>query len=259
MHGNEESGDDMMQWFRFYHDALDERKVQSLPAELFKTWVNLLCLANKGNPRGLIESAEDVAFALRITTEQAGGALAELVERGLLEVVEDGGYRPHNWDARQHKSDDVNARVDKSRKKNVTLHDTLHSGDVCNVADALLCSVSESVSESVFKEPRYIASQEEREILAVLQSVESYPYNADKDIPHLRALINDFPSVNVLQETKKWAAYKLDNPLKKNQSPRAQLRTWMGNAKTYQERNGNGRKQGTPVPTAVPRSKYQSY
>ena len=33
-----------MNWFRFYHGALHDPKVQSLRPELFKFWVNLLCL-----------------------------------------------------------------------------------------------------------------------------------------------------------------------------------------------------------------------
>jgi len=34
-------------WFRFYNDALDNPKVQLLPSDLFKTWVNLLCIASR--------------------------------------------------------------------------------------------------------------------------------------------------------------------------------------------------------------------
>lgn len=115
-----------MKWFRFYSDALEDPKVQRLPGDLFKTWVNLLCLANKSEDRGHLPPAEDIAFALRMDTDTLTAQLDELATRGLLDEGET-GLAPHNWQGRQRKSDDVTARVQEHRaqyKQGETLHET---------------------------------------------------------------------------------------------------------------------------------------
>jgi hypothetical protein len=123
----------MMQWLRLYDDLLDDPKVQRLSPELFKHWINILCLANKGAPRGTLPStSEDFAFRLRVSREELTHILVQLSEAGLLERDNQNRLRPHGWEARQFKSDDVNARVKAHRERNVpslkeeTLHATLH-------------------------------------------------------------------------------------------------------------------------------------
>jgi hypothetical protein len=124
-----------MKWFRFYDEALDDPKVQRLPGDLFKLWINLLCLANRGRERGMLPtSLEDVAWALRLDVTWLETSVAVLHEQGLLDWCEDDNqYQPHNWEGRQYSSDDVTARVQQHRRnkavtpeENVTLHETLH-------------------------------------------------------------------------------------------------------------------------------------
>lgn len=105
-----------MKWFRFYSAALDDPKVQRLPGDLFKAWVNLLCLANDSEARGTLPSLPDIAFRLRLDEAAAAVIVAELQARGLIDTDDD-LMRPHNWDERQRKSDDVAARVRQSRAK----------------------------------------------------------------------------------------------------------------------------------------------
>lgn len=118
-----------MKWFRFYSDVLDDPKVQRLPAELFKAWVNILCLANQGPERGVLPSLADIAFRLRVTDEEAGKLVSALVERELLDEV-DGDLVPHNWDGRQPKSDHVTSRVQRHRAKRNTEPDEPVTGNV---------------------------------------------------------------------------------------------------------------------------------
>ena len=51
------------QWLRLYDDVLDDPEVQRLPPDLFKHWVNLLCLANKGTLRGTLRKRRMWRFA----------------------------------------------------------------------------------------------------------------------------------------------------------------------------------------------------
>lgn len=119
-----------MNWFRFYHDALDDPKVQRLDPALFKSWVNLLCLASKADERGCLPSIEDIGFALRVSDDEAAQIIDELSRRGLIDGDEC-EREIHNWHGRQRRSDDVTARVQKHRKgetgedeSDETLHET---------------------------------------------------------------------------------------------------------------------------------------
>lgn len=105
-----------MKWFRFYHEVLDDPKVQDLDPSTFKHWVNLLCLANTQEPRGTIpNNPRFVAFRLRVRDATAARLLAELIERGLLELSGNSRLIPHNWEKRQAKSDDSAPRVARTR------------------------------------------------------------------------------------------------------------------------------------------------
>jgi hypothetical protein len=122
-----------MQWFRFYHDALDDEKVQFLCDKSFRLWVNLLCLASQSEPRGVLPNVETIAFRLRLSLRATRKMLDEFVSVGLLDVDAETGYSPHNWDGRQRVSDSSTERVAKHRaeqkrrvtnEENVTLHET---------------------------------------------------------------------------------------------------------------------------------------
>lgn len=112
----------MSRWFRFYEGALDDPKVQALPGDLFKAWVNLLCVAARND--GALPAA-DIPFMLRLDDRKAGKVIDELVSRGLIDRIGD-GLEPHNWASRQFKSDVSNDRVKRHRqrhgngKRNVT-------------------------------------------------------------------------------------------------------------------------------------------
>lgn len=123
-----------MEWFRFYDEVLDDPKVQRLPAALFRDWVNILCLCNRNDPRGVLPSIDDVAFGLRCSSTKAKTTVKKLHEAELL-VTSDGVTYPNGWHKRQRVSDDVARRVAKHRARNVTGNDT---GNVTgNTADTL--------------------------------------------------------------------------------------------------------------------------
>ncbi len=106
-----------MEWFRFYADVANDPKVQLLPADLFRTWVNLLCLAATGSQRGVIRyDQQELSYRLHLTTNTISKAIEELVTAGLFEWREDGGALiPHNWETRQPMSDDSAQRTARYR------------------------------------------------------------------------------------------------------------------------------------------------
>jgi hypothetical protein len=97
----------MSRWFRFYDEVLNDPKVQLLPPEKFKIWVNLLCLASKND--GVLPALDAVTFALRVTRDDLVTTLDQFRDAGLLDLVEvrdaPMSYEPHNWKERQYISD----------------------------------------------------------------------------------------------------------------------------------------------------------
>lgn len=103
----------MSRWFRFYGEALNDHKVQTLSPDLFKTWVNLLCAASLNE--GVLPPAERLSFELRVSAHEMQTRLDELILLGLLDIRADKRLEPHNWEKRQWKSDDSKDRVRRHR------------------------------------------------------------------------------------------------------------------------------------------------
>lgn len=130
----------MSRWFRMYDDLLDDPKVQRLDPVLFKTWVNLLCLASRNG--GELPRIDDIAFALRVTADVAESRMLDLVEKGLIDQGEK--VTPHNWDRRQFLSD---SSTERSRKSRATVKATGVQQD-CNVASAVAATPPETETET---------------------------------------------------------------------------------------------------------------
>lgn len=108
----------MTRWFRVYDDLVDDPKVQRLRGDTFKALINLWCLASKNE--GFLPSSEDIAFKLRMHPEKVSALLAGLRNSGFIDGDETDA-RPHNWDARQYKSDVSTERVKRFRKRQETV------------------------------------------------------------------------------------------------------------------------------------------
>ncbi len=87
-------------WFRFYHEVLDDPKVQSLPADDFKFWINCLCIAHRND--GKLPSLPDAAFAMRMSEESCATFIEIMLKRKLLDR-RGGAVWPHKWEERQFK------------------------------------------------------------------------------------------------------------------------------------------------------------
>lgn len=116
----------MSRWFRMYSDILDDPKVQKLPPDLFKAWVNLLCLASRHD--GVLPDMEDIAFALRLSQEVTRDIVVTLSQRGLLD--DENGLAPHNWAERQFKSDTAEDARERKRKQRAREKEQTKAEDV---------------------------------------------------------------------------------------------------------------------------------
>jgi hypothetical protein len=119
-----------MRWFRFYEESLDNMKVQSLPPDLFKFWINILCVTSRCDGTLPVTShcdkflshcdkpashCDEIAFYLRMNPDDVAEKLKLLISKGLIDEGKE--YRPHNWNKRQYKSDTSTERTRKYREK----------------------------------------------------------------------------------------------------------------------------------------------
>lgn len=105
-----------MKWFRFYNEVLDDPKVQMLSPELFKFWVNILCITSKND--GVLPSIEAIAYHARASLEATQSHIKALLEAQLLQEFSNqhGSWlAPHAWAKRQYKSDVSTDRVKRFR------------------------------------------------------------------------------------------------------------------------------------------------
>lgn len=125
-------------WFRFFEAAINDPKVQSMPGDLFKAWVNILCLANMGRTSsGTLPPKQEISFHLRVVERELDQILDELISRGLVHYdMHTGELTPHNWIRRQYR--------DRSRDRMRALRSRKKQGDA--IGDG---SVTRHVTEAV--------------------------------------------------------------------------------------------------------------
>ena len=86
-------------WFRVYDEALDDPRLQRLPASLFRTWFNVLCAASRHG--GTLPDLSELAFMLRTRPGALSRRLDALKAAGLILEETDGALRPVEWEKRQ--------------------------------------------------------------------------------------------------------------------------------------------------------------
>ena len=116
------------------------------------------------------------------------------------------------------------------------------------VSDEVEVEVKRSTQDEVDLPPD--ATPTERLILHEFKQIRGYPLNVPTDLEHIRALAVDFPTVDLLEEAKKWRTNKLDKPLKPKSNPRLQFRNWVANAAKWQSERSerSGQRGKTPEP-----------
>lgn len=102
----------MSRWWRAYDEAVDDPKLLLLSDRQHRAWFNLMCIASVYD--GTLPDIKVIAVKLRMSQPKAEAICRELRDAGLLDVTET-GVTPHNWNARQFKSDVSTDRVKRFR------------------------------------------------------------------------------------------------------------------------------------------------
>lgn len=112
----------MSRWWRAYDDSVDHSKLLLLSDRGHRAWFNLCCLASANG--GTLPEMKVMALKLRMSPAKVMVAISELKQAGLIDE-EETGMRPHNWDARQFKSDVSTERVKRFRKRSGNVSSTV--------------------------------------------------------------------------------------------------------------------------------------
>lgn len=115
-----------MQWFRLYHEMLEDPKIGTLTDKQFRLWIDLLCLASlarnengkSGGPGDTKMTVTETEWKLRRNINET---LQELLHRKLVTFQKrsDGSetIAIPKWEKRQFQSDSSTERVNKYREK----------------------------------------------------------------------------------------------------------------------------------------------
>lgn len=149
-------------WFRLWCSVLNSQKLQSLPAETFRQWVNFGCIAKEQD--GFLPSDSCLAFRVRKTESQVRKWLDELIKAGLVDVIE-GRCRLHDWDEWQNPDDYSTERVRdfRKRKREVKRDETVDETEkrFMKRVSETPCNVSRNANETL-DETRAEQSREEK-------------------------------------------------------------------------------------------------
>lgn len=91
-------------WVKFYHSALQDRRLATLPDNLYRRFFELCLLA--GDERaarppdqyGFLPAVEDIAFILRLDELQLTAELDQLADKGFIDRRPDPGSKPAGLD-----------------------------------------------------------------------------------------------------------------------------------------------------------------
>jgi hypothetical protein len=101
-----------LRWFRVYADAFRCPKQLRLTYRQRWFWVCLLSIYTQNGQRTM--SKEDIVLCTNLRSKMVGDYLDALVDARLIDR-ENQGFKPHNWEIRQYKSDNSTERVKRFR------------------------------------------------------------------------------------------------------------------------------------------------
>jgi hypothetical protein len=110
-----------MQWFRVYADAFRCPKLLRLTYKQRWFWVCLLSIYTQNGQKTITK--EDLVLCTNLRSKMVGDYLDALVDARLIDK-ENQGFKPHNWEIRQYKSDNSTERVKRFRNASRNVSET---------------------------------------------------------------------------------------------------------------------------------------
>ena len=221
-------------WIKMWLEALDDPKLTRLSLAERGAWWGILKLAGKCGAGGKILSGsvgldmDEIADALHVKTDDDRQALESMVakmeKRGSLVWNENHILTVIYWEERQRipPSARPEAIAERVRRHREGRKKTGNGSEV-----------QPSPKAGKGKEALPV-TPEDKEVLAVWSGVKDFP-QGEEALGFLNKLRAEFPDVDILDESKRWAAAKLSQPLTKQSMPFKQLWNWMVKAREFKK------------------------
>jgi len=230
-----------VKWIKITTNMFEDEKIdfiESLPEAdaILVIWVKLLTLAGKCNTNGFIFLTENIPYTdemlshkFRRPLNTVKLALQTLKRLKMIEFNDEGYLKITNWE--KHQNIEGLERIREQTRKRVAKHRAkkmLEEGkqDECNVTVTLRNATEEEGDIDIDKDKEVVNNPFLRELLNQLKNINNYPFDIEKDTDFINSLLVDFPTLDIKEELKKWATYKLDKPLTKKSNARSQFRNW---------------------------------
>lgn len=227
-------------WLRLYTELLNSPKIQRMEPELFKAWVNLLCIAKDHDDAGGLPPLQDIAFLLRVSDEKAESILGKLMRQGLVDN-DDGEYAMHDWADHQYDSDTDPTATERKRRQRERYKENRVDCDVTEMSRVTSRTSHENVTRTETETETEQEGEREREAPAEPSPAPASP-EAEKPSPGKAKRFTP-PTLSEVtaycQERRnavdpgRWLAYYEANGWKVGRNPmrdwRAAVRTWEGN------------------------------
>jgi len=167
-------------WIKWYHEIIDDPKMATLPDRIWRRFTELCLLAGRlcQDKSGKLPDTRQLAWMLRMSTDDLQLDLDQLVSTGLLESIPNGWFIP-NFEKRQ-KASTVSERVEQHRKRKQ--HEQ-YNDDVTklkrNVTQINRNRLTETESETDIQAAPPNPSEEIRKIIKVLWTDHKQPDQVD--------------------------------------------------------------------------------
>jgi len=221
-------------WIKYWLESLDDPKLVRLSLMERGAWWGLIGLAGKCDAGGAIVSGgealdlDEIAEALHIRNAKERQALESMIEKmkQRASLVWNDGHKLTvvHWEERQRippsaRPESVRERVRRYRERRKTTSE----------GDAALPLPEAARGDAA------LPTSEDDAVLEVWLRVKDFP-QGDAAPGFLNQLKAEFPDVDIMEESKLWAASKLSAPLTRGSMPFKQLRSWMMKAREFGQR-----------------------
>lgn len=219
----------MSGWIKLHRKITDHWIYQEKTFSKFQAWMDMCMMANHADRKILLgNELIEVKRGSFITSElklmnKWGWSKTKL--RNFLELLESDGMILKKSDTKKTTLTIVNyndwqgtettEELEKDQNKTTTEPEKDYEKTQTRIKE--LKNVKND------KEDIYILDENEKQFLDILNKINNYPLDRNKDLEMYKSLEERYPSLNLLEAIEQWRMYKLDQPLKIKSNPRSQI------------------------------------
>lgn len=135
-----------MYWIKYYHEILDDPKMAVLPDRLWRRVSELFLLAGRLDKNGELPDTNQIAWALRMPTDDLAMDLQQLIPTGIIVRTLTGWFIP-NFEKRQGPASDVERKQQERKRKQNNQYYDIHD-NVTNMSRNVTQNRTEQITDT---------------------------------------------------------------------------------------------------------------